>query len=291
MLGGIPDAGVDLKIADPAGIVELSTTIKRRPSIRRDVRRLLEGQLKTLYDAINVELLPAVNARLADLGYDGLLVIVDQLDRVSAADDRHGMLFWHGSDKLRALDCHILYTAPIEYAYSRACPQLEGLYGEILGLPQIPVTASDPILREQALALTKRIAMERIEGCGTSEQELFEAGALDEFVQLSGGHVRTLFLLVRTAIERSDLVAPLTRAHTSGVIAGLAARYLDPLGAAEREVALEVHETGGKPEDEARLECFHALLRDQYVFGYRVGGQVWYGLNPLLHRSTLGRSR
>ena len=95
---------------------------------------------------------------------------------------------------------------------------------------------------------------------------------------------------MRTAIERSDLSAPLTRAHMTGVIEGLAAKYLDPLEGPEREVALLVHETRQKPDDEAMLDRFHELLHDQYVLTYWARDQRWYDWNPLLGRSKLGAS-
>lgn len=122
---GIPDAGIDIELADPLGIAKLSTTLKRQPSRRRELRNLLEGSLDTLYDAINDELRPAARERLGQLGYRGILVIVDQLDRIPPDDDRHRRVFLEGRGKLKALNLHALYTAPIEYAYSRVCPSLE----------------------------------------------------------------------------------------------------------------------------------------------------------------------
>jgi len=250
---------------------------------------LLEGSLDTLYDAINQELLPGARSQLGELGYADILIIVDQLDRIPPDDDRHRLVFLEGRGKLKALDLHVLYTAPIEYAFSRACPTLENEYGEILGLPLIPVTAADATVRAEAVALTKQIALERIGGCGATESELFESPrALDELVALSGGHLRTLFLLVRTAIERSELKAPLSDEHMQRVISGLAAKYLDPLEKPEREVALRVHETNARPADDAMLDRFYDLLRDQYVFTYWSGDERWYDWNPLLGRSKLG---
>ena len=292
ILASVPDAGVDVALTDPLGIAKLSTTLKRQPSIRRRVRDLLEGRnLDTLYDAINEEVLPPVRDRLGRDGFAGVLVVVDQLDRIPPEDDRHRRLFWEGRGKLTALDCHVLYTAPIEYAFSRASQRLDQEYGEILGLPLLPVTAADPGLRDSAIALTRRIAARRIEGCGTTALELFEdPAALDELVELSGGHLRTLFLLVRTAIERSNLSAPLTRAHMTSVIEGLAAKYLDPLEGPEREVALRVHETKQKPDDQGDVDRFHDLLHDQYVLTYWAGDRRWYDWNPLLGRSKLGAS-
>jgi len=71
ILHEIPGSGVDLEIGDPAGIVALSTTLQRHPSTRRKARELLEGNLPTLYDAINDELLPAVRKRPRERGMPG----------------------------------------------------------------------------------------------------------------------------------------------------------------------------------------------------------------------------
>jgi hypothetical protein len=290
ILLGIPGSGVDLKVGDPAGIVELSTTLKRQPSVRRQVRELLEGSLPTLYDAINSELLPAVRTQLANLGYAGLLVIVDQLDRIPPDGDRHRAVFWEGRGKLKALDCHVVYTTPIEYAYSRALPTLENEYGELLGLPLLPVSSDVPNIRDEARRLTKAVARARLAGCGTTEQEMFEdASVLDELTRVSGGHMRSLFLLVRTAIEASDLSGPLTADHVERVVDRLAAKYLDPLESVERDVVAEVNRTKSRPTDDHRLEPFYDLLRDQYVFAYALGDKRWYDWNPLLARSRLGR--
>ena len=175
ILASVPEAGVDITLGDPLGIAKLSTTLKRQPSVRKRVRDLLEGRnLDTLYDAINEEVLPPVRDQLRRDGYAGVLVVVDQLDRIPPEDDRHHKLFWEGRGKLTALDCHVLYTAPIEYAFSRASQRLDQEYGEILGLPLLPVTAADPELRRSAIELTRRIAARRIEGCGTTALELFE---------------------------------------------------------------------------------------------------------------------
>ena len=288
ILQNIPDSGVDLKVGDPTGIIQLSTTLKRYPSLRRQVRGLLEGRLETLYDAINFDILPAVKAQLAQHGYVGVVVIVDQLDRISPSDNRHRTVFWEGRGKLKALNCHVIYTAPIEYAHSRALPALENEYGEILSLPLIPVNASDARVRKEALRLTKEIALGRISSCGIDEMDLFETSEiLDQLARLSGGHIRSLFLLVRTAIETSGLNAPLTEAHINRVARRLATKYLDPLEGPERQVLSSVHATKSRPQNDAELEAFYDLLRDQYIFSYSVGGDRWYDWNPVLNLSEL----
>lgn len=288
MFKGIPDSGVDLKAGDPWGIVQLSTSLKRQPSLRRQVRALLEGRLSSLYDGINEELLPGIVDKLQAKGYHGVAVIVDQLDRVPADGDRHHKLFFEGRGKLKALRCNIIYTAPIEYAYSQALPMLENEYNALLGLPLLPVSAMQEDVSREARSCVRSVIDERLAACGTIAGDVFDdLAAIDELVALSGGHLRTLFLLMRTVIETSDLVAPLSADHVHRVAAELAEKYLDPLEPAQRAVVREVHDSQDKPPDDARLDTFYELLRNQYVFAYAVANKRWYDWNPMLGRSSL----
>lgn len=119
-------------------------------------------------------------------------------------------------------------------------------------------------------------------------EELLEASdTLDDLLRLSGGHFRSLFLLMRTAIETSGLVAPLRADHVGRVVRNLASKYLEPLRSEERDVLKVVHATRQRPEDDGELQCFLDLLSDEYVFAYVAGDRRWYDWNPLLELSSL----
>jgi hypothetical protein len=218
-----------------------------------------------------------------------VVVIVDQLDRIPAGNGHHQAVFWEGRGKLRSLNCHMVLATPIEYAYSRARPGLEQEYGEVLGLPLLPVTAEDAAVRRAAFGSAREVVGLRLQQCGTTPEEVFDSeDVVDDLIRLSGGHFRSLFLLLRTVIERSDLSAPLRRDHVERVIDGMAAAYIEALEAPEREVVRLVHETRAKPTDQRQLNLFYELLRDQYVFAFVVGKERWYDWYPLLERSPLG---
>jgi hypothetical protein len=160
--------------ANLAGIVALSTTLQRQPSTRRKARELLEGNLPTLYDAINEELLAAVRKRPRERGCRGVR------DRRSArsdpAEERSppARSSWGGRGKLKELDCHVLTRRRSSTRSAARCRCWRNEYGELLGLPLIPVTATDDGVRRRAVASTKQIALERVTGCGSTESALFE---------------------------------------------------------------------------------------------------------------------
>jgi len=73
----------DLKIAaDP---IELGIAIKQIPGARAGLRKLLEDRLPRIYDLVNNEILKPARKFLYDNGgYNDILIIVDQLDRIPA---------------------------------------------------------------------------------------------------------------------------------------------------------------------------------------------------------------
>jgi hypothetical protein len=96
---------------------------------------------------------------------------------------------------------------------------------------------------------------------------------------LSGGHVRNLFILIRSALDYCDTL-PLTDAIVDLTVRQEADSISLPLGKREWTVLTEVHKTRRPLEDTG--EIWYGLLRDSYVFGYRDDRGMWYDWNPLL---------
>jgi hypothetical protein len=127
-LGSLVDSIKDLRLegmeisADP---VSLSIALKKVPGARAELRKLLEERLPRIYDLVNQEILAPAREELKKQGYDDVLIIVDQLDRVPQKVlnqdlTNHESLFLDQAGILRALNCGVLYTIPIELAYSRS---------------------------------------------------------------------------------------------------------------------------------------------------------------------------
>jgi hypothetical protein len=126
--------------------LKLSFTLKDFPGKRDEFRDLLRGQLSSLFDNVNQGLLLPAREHLAKQGIDGgIVAIVDDLDKIplrlvgdAQATTNHEQLFLHEGRLLRSLHCDVLYTIPIELAYSHAQNELVNSFGgRILSLPVI----------------------------------------------------------------------------------------------------------------------------------------------------------
>ena len=88
-IGEILSQDVELKgIKIPTGLGEFSLALKDNPVARGPLRKLLAGHLPNIFDLINTEILKEAREWLrkpAHGGYEDILVIVDQLDRILRA--------------------------------------------------------------------------------------------------------------------------------------------------------------------------------------------------------------
>ncbi len=276
----------DVKI--PAGIAEFGLALKQIPRARATLRRLLEGHLPSIYDLINEKILrPARDWLKVNRGCEDVLVIVDELDRIpqKVINDRgltnHESIFLDNANVLRFLACDVLYTIPIDLAYSRCRERLKLTYGtEILTLPVIPVAGRDDVPSEGGLSQLRRIVEERARKVGASPEELFESAAVgDRLCRVSGGHVRNLFILLRSSLERCDRL-PITGDVAERAIRRAANDISLPLRSREWEALRKVHQSKRPAEEDPAL--WYDLLRNLFVFAYEDEHGPWYDWNPLL---------
>ena len=262
------------------------------PSRRREFRELLQGQLPRIYDMVNDQLITGARRWLAqERAVDDILIIVDEIDRIPELGSNHERLFIGRSNTLRALDCHVLYTIPIELAFSSRQSALRDIYGtETLTLPLMPVL--DPVgnVHQHAQNALREIVKRRADAAKLEIQLLFEEEEqFTEVLSASGGHVRTLFVLLRSMLNRVEQL-PVTRSTVQRSLRGTAADLARPLSKSDWSLLEQVHSTK-TPVNGADSDIWNRLLRDSYVFTYYQEGRgYWYDRNPLLNY-TEARSR
>ena len=106
-----------------AGMLKVSTAIKNSPNARLEIRKLFEPDAGNWLHAANDVIGEAV-LELTKKGYSGLVVIVDDLDKMilrpheSAACPTTEYLFVHRAAQLTAFNCHVVYSMPLSLAYS-----------------------------------------------------------------------------------------------------------------------------------------------------------------------------
>ncbi|NMG17951.1 AAA family ATPase [Brasilonema bromeliae] len=196
--------------AQIAQFAKLTANLRAVPELRQQIRRKIDPHTVTLIKVLN-EFLADAKSKLPN-GYTQLAVIVDNLDRMVLVKDgentNHEEIFLDRSEQLKALDCHLIYTAPISMLYSKRATDIRDIYGECLILPMIMVKTHKGEVYEPGLKKVKEVIRKRVRQI---EQELpLENGifdsqqTLERLCLMSGGHVRNLLLLTQNAIGRTE---------------------------------------------------------------------------------------
>ncbi len=184
-------------------------------------------------------------------------------------------------------------TIPIELAYSPAQGRLRDDYGAAIGtIPLVTVAdrAGIAVERgEQALAEVvgrrARVAFDEpaADPLVAAKRIFADAGDLTRVLQLSGGHLRSLLVMLTELLDWVDeLPVPTTTLD----------RYL-PRAAKDLARGLlpeakEVLRTVAAGKEASSDPRFFELLRNHYVFAYEAGEEeYWYDINPLLREVAL----
>lgn len=278
--------------------LKFSFRLEHFPTARDEFRELLRGELKTVFDLVNNELLPEARVQLLRNGYDDMLLIVDDLDRIpqkvlgEGGMTNHDNLFLDGSSALRAINCSMLLTVPIELAYSPAQARLRDIYGAAIEtVPLLPIMRRDgsPITAGED-ALIEIVGRRARAAFGTAEAQPATCAArvfedeelLRRVVQYSGGHLRSLLVTMSQLLDWIEDL-PLDANIIDRYATETARDFERGLFPAHRAVLRQVDEDGMSSDDPRFLE----LLRNLYVFAYRGEKGNWYGLNPLLREIDL----
>jgi hypothetical protein len=255
---------------------------------RQKFRELLQGNLPTIYDIINNELLTSARKYLREtLDIDEVLVIVDDLDRIPL-ESGHDQLFVHHPGQLRALNCPILYTVPIDLAHSSRQNVIGDTFGtQIVTLPIMPFLDRDGKVNERAASNLREIVRRRVEAAGITLDALFETEELlTETLAASGGHVRTLFVLLLSMLHRMETL-PIVGSVVDDSLHFNAATLALPLTSEKWRILDEVHRTKRQVND--NREAWNELLREFYVLTYLDKGGYWFDWNPQLRYTDSGR--
>ncbi|NJK36996.1 MAG: ATP-binding protein [Oscillatoriales cyanobacterium RM2_1_1] len=275
------------------GIARITARTKDSPKLRSQLRQYLEPRTNGILESINTELLDRANQILKAQGSAGLVVIVDNLDRVDNSPKPWGRtqpeyLFVDRGEQLRRLSCHVVYTIPLTLMFSNDYGRLSSRFGvKPKVLPMIPVRHRQGEDNLTGMELMKQMLMARAFPEIPPEERLrlipavFESeAALNRLCHISGGHMRRFLMLVYSCLQQED--PPLTQACLENVIR----EYRDDLlrGITQEEWILlsQVVQTQHVRGEE---EC-QALLRSMLVFEYRDQDGHWFGINPVLAETT-----
>lgn len=281
------------------GIAKITAKTKDSPKLRSQLRQYLEPRTSTILESINEELLGRANEELKRRGKQGLVVIVDNLDRVDNSPKSWGRtqpeyLFVDRGEQLKKLNCHVVYTIPLTLMFSNDYGRLSSRFGvKPKVLPMVPVqyrsltpteeaTDYEPgmaLLRQMVLArafpeLSERERIELI-------PELFDTPqTLERLCRISGGHMRRLLMLLYSCLQQED--PPFTRECLEDVIREYRDDMLRAITIDEWELLFKVVQ---KQRVTGEEEC-QTLLRSMFVFEYRDREGHWFEINPVLAETS-----
>ena len=283
------ELGVEAELS--VGIGKITAKTKESPHLRRRLRDYLEPRTENILQSINTELLDRANLELKAKGKKGLVVIVDNLDRVAIRPLPSGRslpeyLFIDRGDQLRKLNCHIVYTIPLALTFSNDSAQLQHRLGGGLApkiLPMIPVRQRSGEINIEGLELMRQMVLARAfpnssppERLNLITQLFDNSDSLDRLCLISGGHVRDLLGLLFDCLREQD--PPFDRNCVELVIRRQRDYRANAIDMNESELIFQViQEQRVKGDIEYDL-----LLRSLFVFEYRDHQGVWFAINPVL---------
>jgi hypothetical protein len=267
--------------------LSVSFTLKDFPGKRDEFRDLLRGQLPSLFDTVNDELLDPARQHLAHKGMSGgVVAIVDDLDKIpqrvlgdAQKTTNHEQLFLHQGRLMRSLHCDVLYTVPIELAYSNAQNELVNTYGgSILSLPVIAVRDRDGHPHEAALEALRCIYQRRVDDANPWNVAIFSDDTLlPELLDSTGGHVRSLCIAMREILTQVDGL-PVDRQVVARTLQRLTRNMRRGLEPGDRSALLDIAaDCKGSP-----APAFFRLLRNGYILAYQDDQSDWYRPHPWL---------
>jgi hypothetical protein len=284
---------IDLELSLPVGIGKITAKTKESPKLRSQLRQYLEPRTSGILEAINKEVLGRATELLKQKGYQGLVVIIDNLDRIDISPKPSGRsqpeyLFIDRGEQLRKLNCHVIYTIPLVLMFSNELASLKNRFGiQPAVLPMVRVKNRDQSDCVEGIDLLRQMVLARAFPKMSQEQRLNKVQevftspeVLDRLCRMSGGHVRNLLVLLYSCLQReappldSNCLEGVIREYRDDLIAGIDANEWRLL----QQIVQEKDSVKGETE-------YQTLLRSWYLFEYRDDEGRWFDVNPAIAES------
>ncbi|NEO71624.1 MAG: ATP-binding protein [Moorea sp. SIO3H5] len=273
---------------------KLTTTLRRNPSSRETIRKQVDTYSDNLITALN-EFIKDAQHKLPE-EKSNIVVIADNLDRIiplEKGNDRtsHEEIFIDYSGKLKALNCHVVYTVPISLAYSRQATELRDLYGTPQVLPMIMVKNRDNKPYSQGLDKLKEVIEKRIHLVDATidiDTQIFDSkDTRIELCSMTGGHVRELMLLMQSVMRYIDDFPITTKIVRRAVSDARDSTYRNAVSSEEWQKLAEVSVSKSIPNDEDyRSLLFRRCVLEYREFNAEDNPVSWYDVHPLIEGTS-----
>jgi|SRR5579871_1370185 len=265
-------------------IAKVGVELKQNASLREIIRQKLEkSDLESYLEAIN-EIIHSARQQLQAKGYADLVVVVDNLDRVLRAPipgtntNLQEEMFITNSSQMTSLDCFVIYTLPPALIHSPKGMGMGMVYGaNPQMLPMVPVKTRGGEIYQPGIDKLIEALNKRINAVGASFQQVFHNQQLAErLCEFSGGYIRLLLLLMRTALTIVDKL-PIDQEAVEDALRQSKRLYLNGIFAEHWSVIDQVEKSKQIVAGEGCLE----LLNNLAILGY-FDQDAWWDVNPVL---------
>lgn len=261
--------------------VSLSIEMKTRPSLRQRVRAVVSGHLTHFLAEARAQL-RRLDERAAKLGYGGLVILFDSLEKLRGTTSAwydvldSAEIFFRTSVPILELPVHIIFTVPTALLTRinriRVLPMIKLQTRE--GGPYEPGVAAARAL------IGRRLPDDALAGIFGADVE----GRVQRLIAWSGGYPRELIRLLQTAIrDASD--GPLSDDAFQRLFAQLVSTYRSLVTrdvipwlasvAAERFMIVE--------NEQHRLDADRMLQNNAIL--YYANGEQWHDLHPAVYEN------
>jgi hypothetical protein len=267
---------------------KLTANLRAVPELRQQIRQKVNPHTVTLIQVLN-EFLADAKKKLPNRCTQ-LAVIVDNLDRMVLVKDgdntNYEEVFLDRSEQLKALNCHLVYTAPISMLYSKRATDIRDIYGESLILPMIMVKNHKGETYQPGVNKVKEVIKKRVREIAPElslENGIFDSPqTLQRLCLLSGGHVRNLLLLTQDAIGRTEEL-PITEKEVRRAITQARDTYRRAVENHQWSLLAEVSCSKRIINDDQ----YRNLMYNRCLLEYRYlddDGEMqrWYDIHPLI---------
>lgn len=289
------ELSAEAELSLPLKIGKITAKTKDSPKLRSQLRQYLEPRTKNILKSINEEILGRATQELKAKGKRGLVVIIDNLDRVdprakTSERSQPEYLFVDRGDQLGKLNCHVVYTIPLELCFSNEREALKNRLGGGKApkvLPMVPVQLRDGSEFPEGMALLRQMVLARAFPEVPPKQrlelitEVFDSvETLNRLCRISGGHVRNLLGLLYNCLQAED--PPLSRDCLEEAIRESRDGLVLAITENEWELLRQVVQRQSVSGDDG----YQILLRSLFVFEYQDKQGRWFGINPLLAETS-----
>lgn len=267
-------------------LTKLTGQIKTGAEIKKEIRRRLDNKVPQLLVFLN-DLLNRADVEVQRTGGRGVVIIVDDLDRVAYKDlgvgrTSHDALFIEHGDQLCALRCHTIYTVPLSMIYGLSARGFNRMYDCCYVQPMIKT--HEPQAKGGG---TSAPGMERLRDIirrRIDVDALCEPEAVEYLCQACGGHPRDLMTLIRYSIECASTGArkPITLGTARLAEARLITGFSRMIPETHFDKLAVIHLTNKIKQG----EDYHSMLFCQSVLEYMNGpeGEPWHDVHPAVQK-------